>query len=312
MTVLVYTAIALGSLVFVIASAARAVLYARSPMHLRWELYPVPHEHPDRVSHGGSYFEESEWWKQPRERRFRGELAVMVPEVLFLKALREHNPKLWRRSFPFHGGLYLLAGAGAGLLVLAAVSRLAGTAWLAGAAGHVARWTVAGVGAAGLALAVSGALALLHRRMQDPALRAFTTAGDIFNLLFFVMALGTLGAGYAARPPGSADALGIAIGILSWDASVQVPRVLAAGLVATAALAAYIPLTHMSHFIGKYFTYHAIRWDDAPFGDSRKMSVALAASLALRPTWAAEHMKADGHSTWADVVTTNPTDEAGR
>ena len=312
MTVLVYTAIAMGSLVFVIASAARAVLYARTPMHLRWELYPVPHERADRASHGGSYFEEGEWWNRPRERRLLGELAAMIPEILFLKALREHNPGLWRRSFPFHFGLYLTAGAGAGLLVLAAISRLAGAAWLDGAAGLVARWALAGMGWAGIVLAVAGALALLHRRFQDPALRAFTTAGDAFNLLFFVIALGTLGGGYVARPAGSADAFGLAIGILSWDSAVRVPGVLAAGVISTAALAAYIPLTHMSHFIGKYFTYHAIRWDDAPLGDSRKMSVALAASLAQRPTWAAGHMKADGRATWADLVTTNPTDEGGR
>ena len=31
----------------------------------------------------------------------------------------------------------------------------------------------------------------------------------------------------------------------------------------SALLAAYIPFTHMSHFVGKYFTYHAVRWDDA-------------------------------------------------
>ena len=312
MTVLVYTALAIGSLVFVVASAARAVLYAKSPMHLRWELYPVPHEHPDRVPHGGSYFEESDWWSRPRERRLRGEFAVMIPEILFLQALREHNPALWRRSFPFHFGLYLLAGAALGVIILAAVARFAGTAWLDGAAGQVARWTVAGMGWAGLVLAVFGALALLLRRIQDPALRAFTTAGDFFNLLFFVVALGALGAGYVARPPGSADALGIAIGILSWDSAVRLPWALAAGLIATAALTAYIPLTHMSHFVGKYFTYHAIRWDDAPSGDSRKMAVALAASLAQRPTWSAGHMKADGHATWAEVVTRNPTDEAGR
>jgi len=42
------------------------------------------------------------------------------------------------------------------------------------------------------------------------------------------------------------------------------------------------------------------------------MAVALAASLAQRPTWSAGHMKADGHATWAEIVTTNPTDEAGR
>ena len=39
--------------------AARAIKYASMPMHLRWELYPVPHEGKD-----GSYFEELEWWKK--------------------------------------------------------------------------------------------------------------------------------------------------------------------------------------------------------------------------------------------------------
>ena len=135
---------------------------------------------------------------------------------------------------------------------LAAVSRLAGTAWLDGAAGHVARWTRGGDGLGGpRARRLRRARAAPSGGSRTRRCARITTAGDVFNLLFFVVALGTLGAGYVARPSGSADALGIAIGILSWDSGVRVPRVLAAGLIATAALAAYIPLTHMSHFIGE-------------------------------------------------------------
>ena len=44
------------------------------------------------------------------------ELKVMVPESLFLVALREYNPKLWKWSFPFHFGLYLV-GATTMLLI---------------------------------------------------------------------------------------------------------------------------------------------------------------------------------------------------
>ena len=43
----------------------RVAKYARAPMHLRWELYPVPHE--KGRDHGGSYFEETDWWTLPRE-----------------------------------------------------------------------------------------------------------------------------------------------------------------------------------------------------------------------------------------------------
>jgi hypothetical protein len=45
--------------VFAVGCIGRVLQYARAPIHLRWELYPVPHETPERVKHGGSYFEES-------------------------------------------------------------------------------------------------------------------------------------------------------------------------------------------------------------------------------------------------------------
>jgi nitrate reductase gamma subunit len=58
MTSLLYALVCLSTTVAVIATVVRAVGYARMPLHLRWELYPVPHEAPDRAAHGGSYFEE--------------------------------------------------------------------------------------------------------------------------------------------------------------------------------------------------------------------------------------------------------------
>ncbi len=312
MTVFVYAAIVIAAVIFVAAVTARAVQYARSPIHLRWELYPVPHERPDRVAHGGSYFEQSEWWREPRRFNLRGELAVMLPEMLFLNALREVNPGLWRRSFPFHFGLYLVAAACAALLALAAAWFVAGTAWLAGAAGRACEAVVAAVGSAGLVLAVAGALALLHRRLSDTSLRTYSSAGDIFNLAFFVVALSTLGIGYATRPSGSPGALGILTGLFTWDAGVPIPAILAAGLVMSSALLAYIPLTHMSHFVAKYFTYHAVRWDDAPLGDDRRVRATLAVYLAHRPTWAAGHIRGQGEPTWADIVATNPSREDER
>ena len=48
----------------IIAYTVKVVKVARMPMHLRWELYPVPHE----IGHkyGGSYYEELDWWTHPR------------------------------------------------------------------------------------------------------------------------------------------------------------------------------------------------------------------------------------------------------
>ncbi len=71
------------------------------PIHLRWELYPVPHESPLHGKHRGSYFESQESWRKP-QKKFRGtEWLAMFQEILFMKSLREFNPRLWVPSFLF-------------------------------------------------------------------------------------------------------------------------------------------------------------------------------------------------------------------
>ena len=107
-------------LVFVVAVIGRFIMFSRMPMHLRWELYPVAHEGGGRPVYGGSYMEDFEWWKKPRETSLVGELKVMIPEILFLVALKEHNTKMWTQSFPFHFGLYLIIACTV-LMVLAGV-----------------------------------------------------------------------------------------------------------------------------------------------------------------------------------------------
>ena len=70
MTVALYCLLAAGALVFLAACLVRLVTYARQPIHLRWEIYPVPH---GRL----------------------GELKVMLPEIAFLKGLWEFNRPMW-------------------------------------------------------------------------------------------------------------------------------------------------------------------------------------------------------------------------
>ena len=107
-------------IIFVVAVAVRFYKIQTMPVHIRWELYPLPHE-AKKAHYGGSYFEEVNWWEKPREVSLIGELKGMIPEMIFIKALWENNRPLWYRSFPFHFGLYLLIGW-AGLLVVGAVA----------------------------------------------------------------------------------------------------------------------------------------------------------------------------------------------
>ena len=97
---------------------------AASPLHVRWELYPVPHEGP-KATYGGSFMEEKEWWTKPRHISHWGDIKGILVEVLFLHATLEHNQKLWFRTYPFHVGMYMLMG-GTIIVVLSVIAQLCG------------------------------------------------------------------------------------------------------------------------------------------------------------------------------------------
>jgi nitrate reductase gamma subunit len=304
-TIIIYAILYAGALAFVVASVVRAVGYARLPLHLRWELYPVPHEEKERAKYGGSYYEVKDWWSKPLHNNLTGELKSMFAEILLLKGLWEFRRKTWYRSYPFHLGLYMLIGATVLLFSSVLLGIVAPIAW-AGGIGTVLYYVYATLGLVGAVLTLAGAVGLLIERLTDEDLKPYTTAGDIFNLAFFVVTVGLLLAGYFLRPVNSLNAFAIAQGTLTFNTSLQIPLILGIGLVLGALLAAYIPLTHMAHFIAKYFTYHSVRWSDKPNWNDSKLEAKLAECLTYRPTWAAPHVGGDGVKTWAEIATTNP------
>ncbi len=309
-TLILYIFIYLAALVCLLGCAVQAIRYARQPLHLRWELYPVPHEEASRLEHGGSYLEETDWWKKSRPFNLLGELKSMLPEMLFQKALWEFNRPMWFRSYAFHLGLYLLIGSAA-LLAGTALISLSSPLPASGPIETILHYAYTAAGLAGAILAVAGAIALLIRRLTDKELKIYTTPGDIFNLLFFIVTFGCLLAGYLLRPQSAPKAVELVQGLLTFNTHLAFSPPLAIGLVLGALLAAYIPLTHMSHFIGKFFTYHFVRWDDAPSLRGSRLEKRLAEYLTYRPRWAAPHVGANGGRTWTDIALTNPA-QGGR
>jgi len=274
---LLYGLLYAGGIVFLAGCIVRAVRYSRQPLHLRWEIYPVPHGRT-------------------------GELKVMVPEILFLKGLWEFNRPMWYVSFPFHFGLYLLAAATA----LVACTAAAPPALIV-----VLHQAYSVCGALGGLLALGGALGLLVRRLTVQELRAYSTLGDYLNLLFFSVTLVLLLTGYWLRPAGAPGLLDILRGAATFDTSLRLPPLLAAGIAAGAILLAYIPMTHMSHFIAKYFTYHRVRWDEAANVPGGSIEKRMAEYLMYRPSWAAPHVGATGR-TWAEIATASPAKGAAK
>jgi len=292
--------------VFLIAVVMRFVFWSRMPMHLRWELYPVAHE-ASKAHYGGSYLEESDWWKKKREVSLIGELKVMVPEILFLVALKEHNNKLWTRSFPFHFGLYLVGGCTVLMMIGGVLGKLV-PGLMGGAVGTLFGWVVPAMGAAGLVLGLLGALGLLQRRAGTKELRMFTSPADILNLLFFVVAFGCALATFVLVDRDFSIVSSFVANLVTLNLAALPGEGLAAVLpgltvVLLALLTAYIPLTHMSHFVGKYFAYHAIRWNDEPNLAGGAQEKTIGEMLSRPVSWSAPHIRGDGKRTWADVAT---------
>jgi nitrate reductase gamma subunit len=283
---------------FVVAFLVRTLRIARLPVHLRWELAPVPRE-KGKGRYGGSYLEDFEWWKQPREESLIAELTYMLKEILLLKALWEHNRRLWTFSYPFHVGLYLLVAAATVLAAGAAAAALhvAGPGW------GLMRVGLPAVAGAGYALGAFGAAGLLMSRVLDPKLRILTTRVALFNLVLLLGVFVTGAVAVITVEGVVGHAVAVATALLTAHPVPAVPGPLTAHVAVGLVFLAYLPFTQMMHFVAKYFTYHQVRWDDRPLEPGGAMEREVKELLAQPVTWAAAHLGADGRKSWVDVAT---------
>ncbi|MBM3334321.1 hypothetical protein FJY63_06640 [Candidatus Sumerlaeota bacterium] len=305
MNVLVHLVTYAALLIFAVAIAVRFLRIRGYPLNLRWEIYPVPHE-GKRAAHGGSKMEESGYWAREHRPDRITEWKFMLAEMVFIKSLFEHNRKLWYRSFPFHFGLYLLA-AFAGLLGLGAILELAGTAFegpnVSSLAAALSALTSI-VGRAGIMLTIWGAVGLQLMRMCDKDLRPFTNFSHYFNLVFVAVVV-TMVLGALLAEGGSVTPFRRYIGsLITFHLSAPVGgRPTVSAIVAVSLLIAYIPLTHMSHFFVKWFTWHHIRWDDSLNVRGGRIEKMIEEALQYRVSWSADHIRGNGKKTWAQVAT---------
>lgn len=305
MSIAVHVIAYLSVIIFLGAVVARILDYTRKPIHVRWELYPVAHD--KRAAYGGSYLEEVEWWNKKPEKSMLGELKVMVPEILFLKAVWEHNRSLWLVTYPFHLGLYLL-GAFVGLQLFGALLELLGTQVYVGASGLAGLLAsfIAVLGPVGMIMAALGALGLFLRRLLDAEMRMYSSVGHFFNLLLF---LATIGLGLVTWWTVDRDFVGgrlFLASLLSFRFTDMGSTLFLVTMLMAFVTVAYIPLTHMSHFFMKYFLYHDIRWGDDANINRPETDAKIATVLSYPVSWAAAHIAGDGKKTWAEVATFNP------
>lgn len=292
--------------IFVIGTVYKMIRIANMPLHIRWDLYPIPHE-KGKGHYGGSYFEEVDWWTKPANTTMIGELKEMGKEIVFIQSMYHHNKPLWVFSFPFHFGLYLLVGFVL-LLILGGIFELSGvtvaatgTGWLAVLVHHLTILT----GVIGSVLVTLGALGLFFSRLGKYELRSASVWTDYFNVLLLAAIGVTTFALWLGPDAGYAQARGFMAALVSFSAPPPLPGLLTAHFVLAGVFVLWLPMTHMTHFVGKYFTYHKVRWEDHPNVHGGKVESAVSEALGYNITWSASHIKGGG--TWAEAATA--TDE---
>jgi len=280
LTILLPTAL----FVFLTANLIRAVRFLRTPVPLRWELYPIPKGPSERQRYGGSYFENSEWWAQAERSDRHSKLIVVAKEVLALISLRKNFPQLWACSLLLHWGLYLYIGglAFVGASLAWRPSQLYAAAifvfWISSIAGLL------------------GSATLLLFRVLGSRLRSFTTRASVFNLFLLGSIFGSGLATLAIVPVSMST-------IVATFQRLSTFPVLSAHLILVALFLTYFPFTHMTHAYMKFFSWHGVRWNDSPAAWNPDASAATKINLQRPVSWAAPHIH-DEHTrtTWSDLV----------
>ena len=293
----------LSGLVFVIAFAAKLLKYATMPMHVRWELYPIPHE---GKAWGGSFYEEVDHWKKTRHKDHMAQYRFMVPEIFFIKALHEDNKPLWYWSFPFHMGLYLCIG-GLVFLAIGAVLQILGMVPENSALASLFQSLTIVLAVPGYVLGTIGILGLIVKRKTDSGLADVTAPIDFMNLIWLGLLFVT---GFIVwlQDPGFVVSRAYFVSLLTFSPMKEpMGAIHVINLLVFIGFWAYFPFTHMTHMVSKYFMWDKVKWDDDPNRGDPGMDSKIKKYLAYPVTWSAEHVDAQGgKKNWADVATSNP------
>jgi nitrate reductase gamma subunit len=285
----------------------RSIKYALMPVHLRWELYPVPHEEGHK--YGGSYLQDPEWWTKPRKRNMLRDILYIVKDYLTFNQYFRLNRGYWSVLYLWHVGFYLIV-LFHGLVAIGAFCLIAGVDIGSGTGNPGITFfyylTIV-TGVAGFALGCLGSVGVFIRRRLDQDLRAFASLKNYFSYVFY-FAVFVSGIASFAVDPHFAEYRHFYHAVFTLDSAVvEADAALVTHAVLFAAFLFYMPSTQAMHYATKFFAYFAIRWNDVPQFKGGKTEKKIEALLGQTVTWSAPHIQSG--KNWLEVATSSPEPE---
>jgi nitrate reductase gamma subunit len=291
-------------LIFVGGTIAKMYKYATTPVHLRWEVYPIAHEKWRK--YGGSYLEDLVWWTRHPRKSLIAELTYITREALLFVQCYRHNRGLWYFTHPFHMGLFLLT-IWLILLFFGAVTELTGVpvSEASNAWGTLIYYLTLIFGIVGLVLGTFGCVGLIIKRAADKNLRHYTAAADYFNLGFVLAVLISGLYIWLFSDPSFYAARAYTEGLITFSRVSMENTPLSAGIGIFSLFLIYMPFTNMTHAFAKFFTYHRVLWDDEPTLKGSEIERKLQTLFSQKVSWSAPHIQSG--NKWAEVVSKVPT-----
>jgi len=147
-------------------------------------------------------------------------------------------------------------------------------------------------GISGLVLGAIGSGGLFLRRLFDNTLKKHTTPQEYFNLLLIFAALVT-GIMTWGTDLSFATARYVTGSLITFSSSFSATALQTLNIILVGIMLIYIPISKMSHYVGKYFTFHKVLWDNDPNlkGSAIEHEIKKASTFRPTTTWSAPHIK---------------------
>jgi nitrate reductase gamma subunit len=236
-------------------------------------------------------------------------MKFMGEEVLWFKEYYRLNRPYWYYVFPFHIGAFTFMGLIA-LLIVGAITAIAGVDISTASAniwGRFLYYVTPVVGGIALIFGTLGSVALLIRRLTNDDFKPYTRRIEYFNLVLILALFLTGLLSWALYDHVFAVDRQYFVSLLTFSGVPGISPLTIANILLVLVTVAYLPFTNMMHFFAKWFTYHKIRWDDAPNLRGSGLESKLEPLHDLPLGWVAPHVQELGH--WSDIARMEATEK---
>jgi nitrate reductase gamma subunit len=277
--------------------------YVRMPTHLRWELYPVIHE--EKLSYGGSYLEERNWWDKARKKRpFKGFFSLLK-DYFTLSDYARRNFLYWIGLYPWHIGFiliitfHILCFFGAILIKWGIDVSPKSTETL----GALFYYLTLIAGLSSFVLGILGGIIVMLNRIFNRSLREFATRVNYFTYFFTIVVFFTGFYSWFFEDPYLTEYRHFWVGLISLDFR-DVSLWTKIHIVVFDLFLIYLPFTRSLHYVTRFLAFFLIRWDDEPNLTGGKLEEKIRAQLERDVSWSAPHIGKG--KKWRELARSNP------